>query len=129
MLIVLGIGGNFAAGHIYRNAAAGHVAAGNAAQLRALQTAARHRADMATAEATLTRTLQAISASLPETSKQQGARNAARWLAANFEQPQNGDVSPANLQRLMEALDVLLSEEDEEPEPFRRYAISENGHG
>ena len=126
VLIVIGIAGNFALGFAYRNAAAGHVAAGNAAQLRALQTAARHSANMATADATLRRTLQAIQASLPETSKQQAATNAARFLAANFEQLQ-GEQQAGDLRRLMEALEMMLDDEEEEAEMAAPFGISQNG--
>lgn len=124
LLIVIGIAGNFALGFTYRNAAASHVAAGNAAQLRALQTAARHRANIATAEATLNNTLAAIQAGLPQHSKQQAADNAARYLAANFNQA--AQSNPPDPRRLMEALDLLLEGEETAEAAATSATINEN---
>ena len=85
-LIVLGIGGNFALGFVYRNSAAGHMEASNAAELRAMQSAARHAARTETTRATLANTLQEIRRELPNQSKRQGAINAGQFIADNFTQ-------------------------------------------
>ncbi|UCC54035.1 MAG: hypothetical protein JSV68_08690, partial [Anaerolineaceae bacterium] len=65
LLIVLGIGGNFALGFVYRNGSAEHTKASNVAELRAMKTTARHAADKETTQAALTQTLDRIRRSLP----------------------------------------------------------------
>jgi len=91
VLIVLGIGGNFALGFVYRNGGAGHMEASNAAELRALQSAARHTAKQETTRATLQKTIDEIRRGLPEHSTRQGASNANQYLAEYFTQAGNGN--------------------------------------
>jgi len=81
LLIIAGIAGNFAAGHIYRINASSHVASGNRAELRAMQSGARFQADKETTLAELQRTLEAIRQDLPQHSQSQGAANARRYIA------------------------------------------------
>jgi hypothetical protein len=84
LLIVLGIGGNFALGFVYRNGSAEHTKASNTAELRAMKTTARHAADKETTQAALIETLDRIRRSLPQHAQRQGGADAAAFLAERF---------------------------------------------
>ena len=84
VLIVLGIGGNFALGFVYRNSAAGHMEASNAAELRAMQSTAKHTIDRESTAATLAQTVEAIRAGLPDNARRQGKANAGQFVAERF---------------------------------------------
>lgn len=83
-LIVLGIGGNFALGFIYRANSAAHVAASNAAEIRAAKTFARHTIARETTNATLAQTVDQIRRGLPQHAARQGALNAGEFIEHNF---------------------------------------------
>ena len=89
LLIVLGIGGNFALGFVYRNAAAAHMEASNVAELRAMQSMAKHTIDRESTAATLAQTVEAIRAGLPENAHRQGQVNAGQFVAERFSQKAN----------------------------------------
>jgi len=84
LLIVAGIAGNFAAGHVYRVNAATHAAASQHAEIRAMQTGAAFSAEREATYATLAQTLEQIRRQLPETSTQQGAANAGQFINERF---------------------------------------------
>lgn len=90
VLIIVGIGGNFCLGFIYRNMAAGHMEAANNAELRAMRSQARHLAQSETTKATLARSLAEIRKGLPEHAQRQGQANAGQYLAENFTQGSPG---------------------------------------
>jgi hypothetical protein len=90
LLIVAGIAGNFAAGHIYRIGAASHAEASQQAELRAMQTGAAHAANREATYATLQQTLDEIRRQLPETSNKQGAANARQFVSEKFAVSANG---------------------------------------
>jgi hypothetical protein len=84
MLIVLGIAGNFAAGHVYRVSAATHAQAQQHAELRAMQTGARHVANREATQAELVRTIELIRESLPDTANAQANANTVQYIAERF---------------------------------------------
>jgi hypothetical protein len=93
LLIIAGIAGNFAAGHIYRINAATHSSASQAAELRAMQTSAAHTANRESTYAELARTLEAIRQQLPETTTAQGAQNARQYIGERFTAPKGASVN------------------------------------
>ena len=93
VLIVAGIAGNFAAGHIYRINAATHAAASQSAELRAMQTGAAFTANRESTYAELQRTLEAIRDQLPETTTNQGKQNAQQFISERFTAPKASRVN------------------------------------
>lgn len=87
LLIIAGIAGNFAAGHIYRINAATHAAASQQSEIRAMQQSAAHTANRESTYAELARTLEAIRDQLPETTTAQGAANAGQYISERFTVP------------------------------------------
>ena len=98
LLIILGIGGNFALGFLYRANSASHKAAEQLAELRAAQSLARHTIKQESTKATLAQTVNRIREDLPQHAARQGAYNAGQFVAATFTQddPQNGRLQPQN---------------------------------
>ena len=92
LLIIAGIAGNFAAGHIYRINAATHASASQQAELRAMQQSAAHTANRESTYAELARTLEAIRQQLPATAANQGEQNARQYMGERF----TADPVPAN---------------------------------
>ena len=84
LLIVAGIAGNFAAGHVYRVNAATHAAAAQSAELRAMQAGAAFAANRETTYAELARTMEAIRQALPETAASAGQANAQQFISERF---------------------------------------------
>lgn len=96
LLIIAGIAGNFAAGHVYRINAATHAAASQHAELRAMQTGAAHAANREATYATLARTLEAIRQQLPDAANSQGAANADQYFSERFSaRNENQAAAPA----------------------------------
>ena len=118
------MGFQFTAKMQYSGAATNSVEARQKAEIRALQNTARYSVERETTRADLAEALANIERALPAASKEHGKQEAAAFLAARYGLG-NGDIPPANLAALMEALNELL--EDEEAEPIRPFAMSSNG--
>jgi len=97
MLIIIGIGGNFAAGHIYRIGAASNTANSQAAEIRAMQNAAAFAANREATYAALQQTLDAIRRDLPTQATAQGKADADTYLRQRFSY-QNEEVAPVPFQ-------------------------------
>jgi len=97
LLIILGIGGNFAAGHIYRIGAASHTANSQQAEIRAMQNAAAFTANREATYAALQQTLDAIRRDLPTQAVAQGKADADTYLRQRFTY-QNEEAAPVPFQ-------------------------------
>lgn len=119
LLIIIGIGGNFALGFVYRNAGAKHIEASNTAELRAMQSTARHAAARESTAATLAKTLEEIRRSLPAASQTQGSLNAGQFLDDNFTRPNRNTAEswPYSL------VDLARDEERKNGRPTHRPGI------
>jgi len=95
VLIVIGIGGNFCAGFVYRISGAMHSSATQQSQLRAMQTGAAFAANREATYAELQRTLEGIRAQLPDVANQQGAANSEQFINERF---RIGDNRPTGRQ-------------------------------
>lgn len=94
LLIVLGVGGHFALGHVYRTSGAAHQAAEHGAEIRAMKASAAHTITAESVRATMANTVKRVRETLPDAARNQGGINADRYLAATFDQDQDQNKRP-----------------------------------